>query len=365
MTSMPQMTGSLLDRLTASGRTVLCLGLVFILLCEVWLLRDVLEKKKQLAIESEMAVPACGWMRMRVEDWQAEDIEFWFLSDISQAVGPIERRRAGMGYVSVREPVLRQSEEESRDPAATDIRIPLLDDVAQIGPVGYQSSFRGEALTQQGYPVRWLNKGWYADKEQVMEMRGKCQGEKFYPYATWASGLGYKGPILQHLDAVRQSVRVWKVPAYLLLAVMQVESGGRTMLVSPRDAVGLMQVVPDGAGKAVAKHLGEDEKEPDLFAPDINIFYGACYLHLLNKKYFSGVTDPDARTLCVLTAYNIGPGRFLRLFSGEKRSGITLINTFSPRGLYEEIKERVHPGGSYTYLDKVITLMRQYKSMGY
>src|SRR5471032_1688620 len=77
------------------------------------------------------------------------------------------------------------------------------------------------------------------------------------------------------------------VPAAWINAVMRVESGGRTMLseklpmVSPKGAMGLMQVLPPTYAEMRAQlRLG-----PDAFDPKNNISAGAAYLHWLRVKY--------------------------------------------------------------------------------
>ena len=121
--------------------------------------------------------------------------------------------------------------------------------------------------------------------------------------------------------------------------------------------------------KQVAR--GEEAHNAEEFAGHVlladieqNILYGASYLHLLEKVYFRNINDKEARTLCILAAYNMGPGRFTRLFAENPDEAIRIINLYSNIGLYEEIKLR-YGNKNYTYIDKVITLMLQYQKRGY
>ena len=79
----------------------------------------------------------------------------------------------------------------------------------------------------------------------------------------------------------------------LVRAVIRMESGGHTGAVSPKGAMGLMQLMP-----ATARMLGVD----DPFDPVQNLEGGIKYLSQLSDKY-------DGDLVKTLAAYNAGPGR--------------------------------------------------------
>ena len=66
-----------------------------------------------------------------------------------------------------------------------------------------------------------------------------------------------------------------------------------------------------------------------------NIRIGTAYLHLLYYRYFKGVRDERSRLLCVIAAYNTGPGNVARAFTGGKdlSEAIEVINGLS----YKEV----------------------------
>ncbi len=87
------------------------------------------------------------------------------------------------------------------------------------------------------------------------------------------------------------------IPTSWITAVMQVESRGIVRSVSPKGAMGLMQIMPDTwSGLRSRYGLGADP-----FDPHDNILAGAAYLRELHDRYGE---------LGFLAAYNAGPGRY-------------------------------------------------------
>jgi membrane-bound lytic murein transglycosylase B len=101
--------------------------------------------------------------------------------------------------------------------------------------------------------------------------------------------------------AIAEAAKRFGVPQPWIRAVMQVESGGRTMLgenqpiKSSMGAMGLMQLMPDTYNDMRVQYgLGKDP-----YDPHDNIMAGAAYLRFLRGKY--GYPQ-------MFAAYNDGPG---------------------------------------------------------
>ena len=87
------------------------------------------------------------------------------------------------------------------------------------------------------------------------------------------------------------------IPTSWITAVMQAESRGVVRAISPKGAMGLMQIMPDTwSGLRSRYGLGADP-----FDPHDNILAGAAYLRELHDRYGA---------LGFLAAYNAGPGRY-------------------------------------------------------
>ncbi len=96
-----------------------------------------------------------------------------------------------------------------------------------------------------------------------------------------------------------------------VLAVIQVESGGNPFAVSPKGALGLMQLLPT-TGRAVAAELGLRWDGPEtLFDPVRNVRLGVAYLERLRARY--------GNLSIALTAYNWGPTRVSDMLRRSER----------------------------------------------
>jgi soluble lytic murein transglycosylase-like protein len=95
-------------------------------------------------------------------------------------------------------------------------------------------------------------------------------------------------------ELVSQAAERWHLPPAFLHAVVKAESGYREDAVSPKGAIGLMQLMP-----GTAQLLGADPTDPRQ-----NVEAGARYLTELLRKYFN---DPYQVRKAV-AAYNAGPG---------------------------------------------------------
>ena len=91
-----------------------------------------------------------------------------------------------------------------------------------------------------------------------------------------------------------------------IYAVMRQESGGDPNAVSPKGAMGLLQLMPTTWSELTAElNLGEDP-----FAPRANILAGAAYLRRMYDRFGA----PG-----FLAAYNAGPARYERYLAGRQK----------------------------------------------
>ncbi len=117
------------------------------------------------------------------------------------------------------------------------------------------------------------------------------------------TGLAHRELVRLSHTIVGESARYGLDPT-LVLAVIQVESGGYHLAVSPVGALGLMQLLPSTAEELARKHDLSWRGANSLFDPVLNVKLGTAYLSQLERKYGSMNT--------ALAAYNWGPGRIDR-----------------------------------------------------
>lgn len=96
---------------------------------------------------------------------------------------------------------------------------------------------------------------------------------------------------------VSEALQLFGVPASWICAVMRIESAGDVRSVSPKGAMGQMQIMPETrANLRIRYGLGADP-----FDAHDNILAGAAYLRELHDRY----GEPG-----FLAAYNAGPARY-------------------------------------------------------
>ncbi len=164
----------------------------------------------------------------------------------------------------------------------------------------------------------------------------------------------------KYRDFVEAVAARFKLSPDLIYAIISTESNFNPMAISRSNALGLMQVVPESAGGEAHAFLTGSRGQPDtdvLFAPEQNIRYGAAYLHLLDKRHFVGVQDEVARELCIIAAYNGGPGAVLRVFDVDKDKAVERINSLTYQEVYAKLITCMPRLESRQYVDKVLQAM--------
>jgi soluble lytic murein transglycosylase len=119
---------------------------------------------------------------------------------------------------------------------------------------------------------------------------------------------------LAYEAAIAETARAVSLDPYLVAALINVESGFKPGEVSPRGAVGLMQVMPSTAAE-VARGAGLKERvnAETLTRPGTNLRVGTRYLAGLMEQYDS--------VEMALAAYNAGSANVDVWVRDAKRSG--------------------------------------------
>lgn len=117
------------------------------------------------------------------------------------------------------------------------------------------------------------------------------------PAAGQDAPIEHAPPSDPYAGKIADAARRFGIPEAWIRAVMRVESRGDVRAISPKGAMGLMQIMPATWADLRARHgLGGDP-----YDPRDNIMAGAAYLREMHDRYGS----PG-----FLAAYNAGPGRY-------------------------------------------------------
>ena len=118
---------------------------------------------------------------------------------------------------------------------------------------------------------------------------------------VYAEGLNQK----RLAETIIYASKKYGIPLPFFIAVMKAESGFNVMALSPKGAVGLMQVMPK---------TGE-EMDINVENPELNIIAGAKYLHYCLKRF-------ALRPVPALACYNAGPDSVRTVYSKNRRKFI-------------------------------------------
>jgi soluble lytic murein transglycosylase len=115
---------------------------------------------------------------------------------------------------------------------------------------------------------------------------------------------------LSYSEYIRVHAREHGLSPALMAAVIYAESKFHVDAKSSSGAIGLMQLTPSTAHGIAIRTGGDAFRTSDLYNPEINIRYGAWYLHNLFVKYHS--------ERLVLAAYNAGQGNLDRWLAHDE-----------------------------------------------
>lgn len=106
---------------------------------------------------------------------------------------------------------------------------------------------------------------------------------------------------LKYYNYVVYYAKEYGVDPYLIFAVIKVESNFKSDAISSKNAVGLMQILPD-TGRWIADRVGiKNYRDDMLFEPKYNIQMGTWYLTYLLKTFNGNIQ-------LAVAAYNGGSG---------------------------------------------------------
>lgn len=148
----------------------------------------------------------------------------------------------------------------------------------------------------------------------------------------------------------------YKVEPSFVMAVIRAESSFNPNAISTVGAIGLMQIMPQYAGREVANRLGHSEQSSPnyLYDPNVNIQYGVYYLKILRDEYFSSVKSDQSKRHLTIAGYNWGPENLKRALARRN------IKIESPPTVIEYFLMSYSPNETQEYLRRVIKFYSEY-----
>jgi membrane-bound lytic murein transglycosylase C len=188
--------------------------------------------------------------------------------------------------------------------------------------------------------------GRFKIKIKMAEKHKDIAGDKYIQYARAASQ--------QH-----------DVPISLMMAIMETESSFNPLARSGSNALGLMQIKANTAGRdyfSIIKGYKHTPSSSYLYKPSNNIEVAAGYLRILGTRYLSGIRHPKKLEYAMISSYNGGAGNLWRSLdkNANKTKSLARINKMSVSEFYWFLTNRHIRGETRNYLKKVVSKQKKY-----
>lgn len=226
----------------------------------------------------------------------------------------------------------------------------------------------GKALNEYKKPVRYPAQAFKYAEYLMLNRSEKVQDEQGEFKVVTIPLTEHQLPksIKNYQAWVKEYAKKYGVSAELIFAIMHVESAFNPKAVSHSNALGLMQVKANAAGRDVYKYIDQRAGQPtpsELFNPKENIRVGTAYVSLLNHMYLKGIRNADNKELVAISAYNGGLSTVLKLFGKTPEKAIKRINQLQPRQVYRILRYSHQSDETKRYIEKVTQAKNRYKEL--
>lgn len=170
----------------------------------------------------------------------------------------------------------------------------------------------------------------------------------------------------KYRDWVEDYATRFKVSEDLIFAIMEVESAFNPQAVSKSNALGLMQLKAETAGRDVYKYVDGKQGQPrraELFDAQNNIRMGTAYIGLLKHEYLQGVHNLENKEMLSISSYNGGISKTLKLFGKTPEIAMMRVNKLLPNEVYRTLRYEHPSDEARLYLDKVLEAKNRYRGL--
>lgn len=117
---------------------------------------------------------------------------------------------------------------------------------------------------------------------------------------------------IHYKEDIRISAENFAVDPLLIAAIIRTESKYKPELVSAKQAMGLMQIMPDTADWIIDQAGYSPQMKDNLMRPEVNIEMGTWYVHWLQERYKGQMSyhqTTDDLIAVIAASYNAGHNR--------------------------------------------------------
>ena len=225
-----------------------------------------------------------------------------------------------------------------------------------------------KVLNQNKKPIRYPAQA-YRYAEYLMQNESEVihdeQGE-FFIVKIPLNSIKLPEKIKKYQAWVDKFARLNHVSPKLVYAVIDVESAFNPRAVSESNALGLMQIKANTAGRDVYKVIDGRTGQPSqsaLFDPQENIRVGTAYLGLLQNNYLQNIRNFENKEMMVISSYNGGISKALELFGDTPKKAIQRINQLHPKQVYRTLRHSHQSDETKRYIDKVMQAKNRYSEL--
>ncbi|WP_367680747.1 membrane-bound lytic murein transglycosylase MltC [Candidatus Fukatsuia anoeciicola] len=239
--------------------------------------------------------------------------------------------------------------------------INLYSDVDDI-QISKEPFLYGQILDNNGKPIRWK---WHASQFAEFLLQNRIQKRNKSLQVIWSITVQLVPNHLnkrahKYLPLIHQAAIKYQIKESLILAIIQIESSFNPYATSNTNALGLMQIMQQTAGKDVFKMKGQNGYPSCsyLFNPKNNIDIGVAYLSILQENYLGKIHNNTSRYYIMVMSYNGGVSSVLRLFSKDKDQAFIMINNMKPGEVFNTLITKHPASQSRRYLIKVNNIQK-------
>lgn len=162
-----------------------------------------------------------------------------------------------------------------------------------------------------------------------------------------------------YAKTILKNAKRFDIQPSLVFSIIKVESAFYSRAYrEDTGAIGLMQLIPKyGALDAYYRlnHKKTIFSKAYLLIPENNILLGTQYIEILRDDYLSKVKNNLSKKYLIISSYNAGIGKILRLFDKNQIKAIKKINMYSAEELFQYLqKSKKMPNETKKYLKKVL-----------